>query len=283
MIPKGTLVHEATRLPQLWWRALISPLPKAKASKMTYGEHPRQYYLFCPAQQQSPAPEKWIIYFHGGSWRWGKPDLFLSHARQFTDLGFNVILPSYRPCPKSNYKDIYHDLSALLKRLHENHPTWSPATTVTGGMSAGGHLAALLALDHSISKADIYSPEIFKGFFALGAPLDLNQMPDSFAIRDLTGPKGGALFQKANPSRHLPLSPSQQALVIHGELDGMVPVSVSASFVHQAEKETPHQIEFHPIHRGTHLSVAAWPFQRKQVYQLLTDWLKSQAGHTPVQ
>jgi acetyl esterase/lipase len=270
--PRGTLLHEATRLPTLWYQALRSGQTGAAAEKISYGPHPRQYYLFCTAARPSPQPAQWIIYFHGGSWRWGKPDYFKVHARILSDLGFHVILPSYRPCPKHNYTHIAADLKALLRALGQNHPEWSPQATIAGGMSAGGHLSALLALDVNLVREVLPNASPMAGFFALGAPLDLEQMPQSFAIRDLAGPREGALFSKANPAAHLPFHPKQQGLIVHGDRDGMVPVAAARSFVQEA-KASSNNLSFHEIEKGTHLSIAAWPFNNERVRHIIVNWL----------
>ncbi|MCR9099637.1 MAG: alpha/beta hydrolase [bacterium] len=270
--PRGTLLHEATRLPVLWFQALRSRLPGAAVQKMSYGAHPRQYYLFCPATNPRPKPAKWIIYFHGGSWRWGRPDYFRVHARILSEIGYHVILPSYRPCPRHNYHHIAADLKALLRTLSQNHPDWSPQATIAGGMSAGGHLSALLALDVSLVEEALPNACPMAGFFALGAPLDLEHMPASFAIRDLAGPREEPLFSKANPAAHLPLQPLQRGLVVHGEQDGMVPVAAATAFVQKAE-DSSNALSFHQIEQGTHLSIAAWPFNNQQVRQIIVNWL----------
>jgi acetyl esterase/lipase len=270
--PRGTLLHEATRLPALWYQALRSKQPGAAVEQISYGPHPRQYYLFCDAARPSSRPAKWIIYFHGGSWRWGKPDYFKVHARILSDLGFHIVLPSYRPCPKHNYSHIAADLKALLRTLSQHHPDWSPQATIAGGMSAGGHLSALLALDASLVREVLPNAAPIAGFFALGAPLDLEQMPESFAIRDLAGSRDGALFSKANPAAHLPLQPQQRALIIHGDQDGMVPVAAAAAFA-QKGKASSIDLSFHQVEKGTHLSIAAWPFNNEQVRGLIVNWL----------
>ncbi len=270
--PRGTLLHEATRLPALWYQALRSGQPGATMDKISYGLHPRQYYLFCAAPAPSPEPSKWIIYFHGGSWRWGQPDYFKVHARILADLGFHIIMPSYRPCPKHNYNHIAADLKALLRTLAQKHPDWSPQATVAGGMSAGGHLSALLALDTSLVGEALPGAAPLTGFFALGAPLDLERMPESFAIRDLAGSRDGALFSKANPAAHLPLQPQQRGLIIHGEQDGMVPVGAAKTFVQEAQTRS-NNLSFHQVDKGTHLSIAAWPFNNEQVRDTLANWL----------
>ncbi len=270
--PRGTLWHEATRLPVLWYQALRSRQPKATLKRINYGPHLRQYYLYCEPKLPSANPPRWIIYFHGGSWRWGKPDYFRVHAHILAGLGYHVILPSYRPCPQHNYSHIAADLKALLRNLDQKHADWSPQATIAGGMSAGGHLSALLALDANLIREALPNARSIAGFFALGAPLDLEQMPQSFAIRDLAGSREDPLFSKANPAAHLPLQPQQRGLIIHGDQDGMVPVAAARAFVQKA-KGSSNDIAFHQIERGTHLSIAAWPFQNKQVRQIITNWL----------
>lgn len=272
LIPAGTLVHEVSRFPLLWFKAVKSNLPKAKSHRISYGPHPKQYYLFSPAPNGQP---KWLIYFHGGSWRWGKPEYFRSHAQLFNALGYNVIMPSYRPCPAHHYGHIAEDIKSIFSMVREKHPGWRPDKTIAGGMSAGGHLAALLALDTALLPSNTLKHSKLAGFFSLGAPLALDQMPDSFPIRDLAGPREAQLFQAANPINFLPLKPEQKALIIHGEKDGMVPLRAAQQFAMQAKERAPDQVTWKSIENGTHLSIAAWPFEHDETHKILTQWLKS--------
>ncbi len=276
LIPKGTLIHEASRLPFFWLEAVSSGLPSAQAEKVAYGNHPRQYYLMAKPAGAAPKAPAYLIYFHGGSWRWGRPDYFLRHAYQFNQLGYTVILPAYRPCPRYNFKTIRQDIQHMLLSVWEQHPPGLPFRMFTGGMSAGGHLAAMIAVDPALSGIGGKAPGSLQGFFALGAPLDLQRMPDSFAISDLAGPRGGTLFSAANPAAYLPPSKPVPALLVHGEQDGMVPVESAHSFAQAYQTAAGERLQWQPVAGGTHLSIAAWPFRQGQPRRLLLSWLRQQ-------
>lgn len=276
LIPKGTLVHEASRLPLFWLRAMSSSLPAARAEKIAYGSHPRQYYLITRPLGPAPPEPTYLVYFHGGSWRWGRPGYFLRHAYQFNQLGYTVVLPAYRTCPAYNFSAIHEDIQLMLQAVWEKHPPGLPFRLFTGGMSAGGHLAAMIAVDPELSGIEGKAPGSLRGFFALGAPLDLQEMPDSFAIRDLAGSRGGALFTAANPAAQLPMANPVPALLIHGAQDGMVPVAAARSFAQSYRPAAGERLQWQPVPGGTHLSIAAWPFRRGLPRQLLLTWLRQQ-------
>ncbi len=274
LTPRGTLLHEALHLPPFWLSAVFSRTPKARAERQQYGPHPQQYYLLCPASSGAIQPLRLLFYFHGGSWRWGKPDYFTAHARFFNELGYTVVLPSYRRCPKHDYTHIREDLRAVtLHAFAEMDKRGQPVElALSGGMSAGGHLAAMLALSPNGESAG----RDIRGFFALGAPLCLADMPESFALRDLAGPRTGSLFAEADPCCSAQMQPHKPALIVHGTHDGMVPCNSTRQFARQRQEASP-ATTFVKINSGTHLSVAAWIFRQGKTRQAIKAWLQKQA------
>lgn len=270
---KGSLLHEILSLPFFWAQAVGSNLPRARAERLFYGPGRRQYYLLAkPSAAAAKAPL--LVYLHGGSWRWGKPEFFLAHAAVLNQLGYTVALPTYRPTPEANYAAIREDLAAMLRHLagalkmgFESLPG-----TELGGMSAGGHLAAMIALDPQLRAEAGLPAQAFRRFAVLGAPLDLELMPDNFIIRSLAGPRGEHAFQEANPAFWAQKDSGQHlsALLVHGTHDGMVPLASAMSFAKCWPKGAPLQIAREE--KGTHLSAASWFFKTGAPRQALMKW-----------
>lgn len=270
---KGSLLHEILSLPIFWAQAVASNLPKARAERLFYGPGRRQYYLLAkPSAAAARGPL--LIYLHGGSWRWGKPEYFLAHAALLNQLGYTVALPTYRPTPRANYAAIREDLAAMLRHLPRalELSFESLPSTELGGMSAGGHLAAMIALDHRLRAQAGLPAQAFRRFAALGAPLDLELMPDNFIIRSLAGHKGQPAFQEANPAYWAERDSGQHlsAMLVHGTHDGMVPLACAMSFVKCWPKGAPLQLAREE--KGTHLSAASWFFKAGAPRQALMRW-----------
>lgn len=278
LTPKGTLLHEAIYLPWFWLSVLLSKKHPTRTEIVPYGSHSRQYYLLCLPAEGKVSKQELLVYFHGGSWRWGKPELFKTHAGFFNRMGYAVVLPSYRPCPKYNYRHIREDLELMLKRVGQQAEQQGLPyhRTITGGMSAGGHLATLLALDDTVKRDRKASGRIV-GSFALGAPLHLGAMPHSYVIRDLAGPRGAPLFAQASPYTFAKENPALPMLVVHGTHDGMVPYLSTKEFVAQRQELPATPLTFLTIERGTHLSVASWIFRKRKTRTALTKWLAAQS------
>jgi len=220
-----------------------------------------------------------LLYFHGGSWRWGKPEFFKAHAGFFNRLGYAVALPSYRPCPQYDYRHIRADLASMLESVYQQIAAKGlPCQqAVTGGMSAGGHLAVLSALSTDWHPSCLPEGWI-TGSFALGAPLHLSAMPHSFVLEDFAGPRHQALFSEASPYTHAKKRPGLPVLVVHGTHDGMVPYRSTSGFVQRRRLLANTPLTFVKIYKGTHLKVASWIFQKDKTRTALEDWLAAHAA-----
>jgi acetyl esterase/lipase len=274
LTPKGSLLHEAIHLPWFWVSALSAPKHPTNCRKIYYGTHPRQYYLLCLPQKGGASRPELLFYFHGGSWRWGKPEFFKTHAGFFNKLGYAVVLPSYRPCPKHNYRHIKEDVEATLLHAYQlaGQEGLPCQQAITGGMSAGGHLACQLALQFDSAAAGLPAAWIKKSF-ALGAPLHLAAMPESFVLKDLAGQRQGDLFKQTDPFNHAHARLDCPILVVHGTHDGMVPYHSTKGFAQRREEANPAAVEWKSIYKGTHLSIASWIFKKGATRQAVLQWL----------
>ncbi|KQS71624.1 lipase [Rhizobium sp. Leaf371] len=90
-----------------------------------------------------------LLYLHGGGWVVGAPESHEDICRILANLaGAVVVSPDYRLAPDHPYPAAVEDCAALLADMaaHADRYGIDPARIAVGGDSAGGNLAAVLAL-----------------------------------------------------------------------------------------------------------------------------------------
>lgn len=271
VVPRGHLLHEVIWLPVLWYRLLSASSRGMKEQSRSYGQHARQYLLSFRPEVPEPQPLT-VIYFHGGGWRLGAPEHFRANARVLAGQGYHVLIPSYRRLPHHDYQAIREDLAAIRRLIPAilREEGREGNALVIGGMSAGGHLAAMLALDPGLQQPLLP----LRGLFFLGAPLDLEKMPDSRTLRQLAGPRHEPNFRKANPCNFLSETFDLPTLFIHGEKDALVPVAAARSFAGRLQERSRSEVQFHQLPAGTHLDAVQWAYTDGPQRKLLLAWLQ---------
>lgn len=139
---RNTLLFNAFGLPAYW--SACRTARKAMNSTeeiISYGSHRRQYAVV--VRGNSSEPGKYAFYFHGGAWTFGRPETFVPAAIPWLEAGYTVILPSYRRPPLVGLDRIVAD---CRKAITHFAPEEEVKSLHVGGISAGAHLAALLAL-----------------------------------------------------------------------------------------------------------------------------------------
>lgn len=277
LIPKGNPFHEIINLPSYWLELSRIDISGMQESKISYGDHHRQYFLYIPPPPEAEINDKIVVYFHGGGWKFGKPELFKPSIKTFHDAGYPVILPSVRRTPYYNYYDMREDLNLLTLKIRElqRQYQWEDKRLLLSGMSAGGNLAALLCFDHhQLSELDL-SPSFFAGLFVLGAPLDLEHMQDSLLLRAFAGTRESEQFRLANPMEHWRrYQPATPVFCVHGQCDGLVAYQSALAFVRTFENLQPEKIQFVSSESGTHLDAAAWGHNDIELKREILAWLK---------
>lgn len=275
-IPKGNLLHELLHLPPLWFHLVFSPGRDFREERIPYGRHRRQYVLWCTPPENIPVKPVILFYFHGGGWQFGAPEQFRSHAQQFTQMGFVVVMPSYRRAPRYNYLHMREDLTSILLKTREilAKRGMGEKKALIGGMSAGGNMAALSALNHEALEQAGLSPGWFRGLFLLGAPLQLEKMANTVPLRNFAGPRNQPMFQQANPYWYVNKPLNIPTLIIHGTKDGMVAFESAREFAIRMKAFNTAESRFLPLPEGSHLDAASWPFRQGLARNAFLEWLK---------
>jgi arylformamidase len=139
-----------------------------------YGEGPRCLLDVFPARGSAPV----LFFVHGGYWRaLDKSDVSFI-ATPFQRAGMTVVMPGYDLVPAVRVGDIVDELRAALAWVIDRI---SPKRIVVAGHSAGGQLAAMLALD----QADRGSGPI-AGLVGISGAYDLRPLLRTSINGDLT-------------------------------------------------------------------------------------------------
>ncbi len=244
--------------------------------KHRFGSHRRQYFLFFQPKNRKTDKKNVIVYYHGGGWRSGSPELLRSNAQLFINLGYCVFMPSYRRAPFNGYAEIRADISLSLKKSVEvmNNHGLQDKKIILGGMSAGGNLVALILYDRNELEKLGFSQELFSGLMLFGAPLDLATMKDSVVLRDFAGRRDQPTFKQASPIQHLQEDENIPVFCVHGTHDGLVPYSSALSFSEKLNKINDETLTFITATKATHLETATWAFEDNPIRKTMIDWLK---------
>jgi len=275
LVPKGTPYFEILNLPGFWLELSQVELQQMRERRYDYGTHSRQYLLLHQPPEGAVNRRKIVIYFHGGGWRFGKPEQFRANAQLLVNQGYTVIMPSYRRIPLYNYWHMRQDLTAILQKIRwiQQQQAMMEYELILGGLSAGGNLAALMYYNQAELRKAGFSPQDFAGLFFLGAPLDLHQMRNSLVLQAYAGNRKKKRFYEANPINYLEEVEQPPVLCIHSNEDGLVEYECAISYVEKMKKLYPERLEFHTLSGATHLDTARWPYKDEQVRRLLLGWL----------
>jgi acetyl esterase/lipase len=228
------------------------------------GRRPLELDLWLPTEPAGPLPV--VVFVHGGAWRTGLRDDLGPAFRSWrpgpfarlAQAGFAVACADYRLSGEAVHPAQLDDLGAALAWLQARSGELGldTARTVVWGESAGGHLAALLALaapargsgvppvtgcvtwyaptDLVALAKDPADPHTFEAMLVGGAPADLPER-----TRD------------AGPVHHV-TSAAPPFLVLHGARDSVVP-SDQAVRLAAALDEAGVPVDLHLVPGADHL------------------------------
>ncbi|MGB3798272.1 MAG: alpha/beta hydrolase [Lewinella sp.] len=260
----GFALRDLFGLVHYWYRTgKVRRNMNARVTRHTYGIRSRQYYLLAEPAGSSPTDDRpWAVYLHGGAWTFGTPEAFLPAARPWLAAGYRVLLPSYRRPPRANLDDIVADCrSAIAAAAKLATETGRPLGEIQlAGISAGGHLAAILALNPAWWPAAGW-PRCPRRTLLFAAPLDLN----------LLRPR--ALFQRydaISPCSGPGPTGNSEWFLIHGDRDGFVAREHSLRFAQRLRKAGA-GVQFVTIPGGGHLDAGKWTYDDGNVYRKVID------------
>ncbi|MBY0356373.1 MAG: alpha/beta hydrolase [Candidatus Obscuribacterales bacterium] len=202
--------------------------------------------LYLPAQAASPPPL--VIWIHGGAWLMGDKnhppaDLLLKH-------GFAVASINYRLAQQAVFPAQIQDCKAAVRwlRAHAKEYGFDPRRIAVWGHSAGGHLAALLAVSNDEKSFEgnggnanissrIQAAVNWAGLSDLVSVAEqappncqIDFKSSSSPVLALLGPgKNKEAYLKASPVTYISKD-DPPILVVYGDKDDVVPPAQSEEF-----------------------------------------------------
>jgi acetyl esterase/lipase len=228
--------------PPITQQDMMSVNYRAEVHKTVDGQELKAH-LFTPRDHEPEDRRAAIVIIHGGGWSTGAPWLFYPHCRYFAARGMVGVAPQYRLVKKDsdvNIWDAIADCRSAIQWVRTNADRLGvdPDKIAVAGDSAGGHLAAVMAvIEDPTWQAEVSSRP--NAFIVLCGITDLS-VP---GWKEKGGRGCGLRFQKKHGEKALTASPIHHvdgdeppALVIHGTADPVVPYQQSERFC-QALKE----------------------------------------------
>ena len=224
--------------------------------------------VYQPKGVQSGDRRQAVLQIHGGAWVLGDKREqgipIMHHLAANGWVGFNA---NYRLSPKATFPDHLVDLKRALAWIREHAAEYGadPDDVVVTGGSAGGHLAALMALTANDPR---YQP----GFEDVDT--SVTAAVPFYGVYDFTNRSGQyepsfhktlvePLVMKARyaeePDKFVEASPIDQVhpdappfLIIHGDRDSLAPVSDARLFVERLRAVSSEPVLYAEMHGSQH-------------------------------
>lgn len=127
-------------------------VPFADVTLKNGESHTLMMDIYQDLNQKTPGP--CIIYYFGGGWMWGEykqvtqKAVYCRELIRLVEAGYTIVSPSYRLVSQAPFPACIHDCKAVVRFLkaHAGEYNIDPDRIGIFGNSAGGHLAAMVAL-----------------------------------------------------------------------------------------------------------------------------------------
>ncbi|KRE82474.1 hypothetical protein ASG89_14550 [Paenibacillus sp. Soil766] len=160
--------------------------------------------LFLPEENKNGAA---ILFIHGGGWAKGDKGQFRDVAAWFAERGFVCASMKYRLSTEKPYPAALEDarLAMQYMRIHADELGFNPAKIASAGSSAGGYLAAMLALiqpdDRLGRTAALVMMDTRPNAVALYCPVTTLHVDREFVLKFMAIPESDApeLYREGSP------------------------------------------------------------------------------------
>ena len=241
-----------------WWRTALQlplhPRDLIVSANVPYGPEPR-HRLDVWRTREDLAGAPVIFYVHGGAWTFGdKREQGRPMLHEFCARGWVAVAANYRLAPRHPWPAQIEDVTRTLAWIKREVAAYggAPDRVVVAGGSAGGHLAALLALsadDPTWRPADVLLEDwSVRGCLSFYGVLEMTGDEThwrglGWGLRRLLEHRVVQVPFKQNEALYRELSPFHRLdaaappfFVVQGVTDTLVDVQVARDFVARARE-----------------------------------------------
>jgi acetyl esterase len=199
----------------------------------TGGGRDLKLWLYARPDERSPG----IVFIHGGGWVGGHPFMLVRMAAAMAERGYVTATIEYRLSGETTFPGPLEDAKCAVRWMRANADAigLDPQRLAVAGGSAGGHLAALVALtpgryDGDGGNESVASDVRAAALFNPGLDLQLtgNATLDGIVVQ-LLGEATDERIAEATPLTHV-TSASPPFLTRVGDLDRVTPASTCETF-----------------------------------------------------
>jgi acetyl esterase/lipase len=182
-----------------------------------------------------------VVTVHGGGWYIGDRLSMGLLADGLAARDAVVFNTSYRTVSEGgSFPSTVDEIACAVSyaRAHAAEYTTTPERVVIVGHSAGAHLAAVVATAPGEFGGACGAPSVVDGFVGLAGPYDISRFSGLllpfFGVSILEDPE---TWSAGNPLDRAATAPDIPYLLLHGDLDELVPVGFSEDFAEALEQE----------------------------------------------
>ena len=222
-------------------------LPGSRAEVYkTIGDVKLKVYIYEPKGHKAGAKRPAIVFFFGGGWTGGTPKQFQEHCRYLASKGMVAMTADYRVSSRQGTKPFHcvRDGKSAVRWIRQNARRLGvdPNRIVSGGGSAGGHVAACTGIlpEHNEPGEDDNVSSV-PNVLVLYNPVISTALADG--VKPYGGDNNEALMKRLGLKEPATLSPYHNirkglppTLVFHGKADTTVPYLTAEAYVKQATK-----------------------------------------------
>jgi acetyl esterase/lipase len=246
-------------------------------SYVTNGHERQKLDLYLPAAPKGPL----LVFIHGGGWLSDTKDHL--EGLQLLAQGYSIASLDYRFSSDAVFPAQIEDCKAAIRwlRAHAGEYGYDPKRVGVWGMSAGGHLTALLAttgttrefevgehLDQSSAiqcGIDLFGPADIPGYQPPSDnPMLQRSGAESIFVKLLGGPveQKLELARKASPVTWV-TKDSAPLLIMHGTADPLIPLTQSQALTDKL-KAAGVEVTLDIVQDGGHGGAPFWANDRPQ-------------------
>ncbi len=167
-----------------------------------YGADPYCSVIVVPAAEPNGDV---LVVFHGGGWTNGYKEWMLFMAPALTALGITFVSAGYRLAPQHVFPAQRDDAFDAISEVHRNIAAHGGRADriFVGGHSAGGHLAALVALSEGWTAARDVPANVIRGALPISGTYLFGDGSGLTMRPRFLGPEANGADRAASPLHHV--------------------------------------------------------------------------------